>query len=374
MYVSSPTFARNIASQLLHTIFEIHCILLKFSAITVPHQYLMANLPTPIEQYKHHLSLLSSHSTEKKRDSLAYLTTFHTSRPVNNPLPIPVSLLLPELYPLILNGSNSVRAQLILLLRTIPPNDLEPHIEQLLLYTRTGITHIALDIRSSASEILQWAIESCPTEVISCPGGWVKTLKHVLSALAWRDPPPTPSNANGKQSGWTSIPAALDPAKQGNEGNFRVKLLNALASLLRAGLIPTPAPTNPTPSKWPFPLRHVECHMIPRVSNPYRRLNLFGPPRDEDGEMYPEREERQRVFDKRFRAAVEYNVENAKRVGGQYGRISAAIGGVVAEGMADFQPDTDLGFKRRRERGFPYMTDRRRSRSPRRDSIVRSRD
>ena len=310
----------------------------------------MTNIPTPIEQYNHHVSLLSSHSTEKKRDSLAYLTTFHNSRPVNNPLPIPISLLLPQLYPLILNGSNSVRVQLILLLRTLSPNDLEPHIEQLLLYIRTGVTHISLDIRSSASEILQWAIESCPTEVVSCPGGWVKTLKHVLTALAWHDPPPNPSNTHGRQSGWTSLPPALDPAKQGNEGNFRVKHLNALASLLRAGLIRAPTPTNLAPSKWPFPLRHVECHMIPRRSNPYRRLNLFGPPRDEEGGMYEEREERQRVFEKRFRTAVEYNVENAKKVGGLYGRISAAVGGVVAEGMEDFQPSTDLVLERRERR------------------------
>lgn len=323
-------------------------MLLTYSAIAVPHQYLMTKTPTPIEQYNHHVSLLSSHSTEKKRDSLAYLTTCHTTRPVNDPLPVPVSLLLPELYPLILNGSNSVRAQLILLLRTLSPNDLEPYIEKLLLYIRTGITHIVLDVRSSASEMLQWAIESCPMEVVSCPGGWVKTLKTVLIALAWHNPPPP--KTNGKQPGWSSLPPGLDPAKQGNEGNFRVKLLNALASLLRAGLIPDPAPPDPSPSKWPFPLHHVECHMIPRRSNPYRRLNLFGPPRDEEGEMYEEREERQRVFDKRFRAAVECNVENAKKVGGQYGRIAAAVGAVVAEGMKDFEPSADLVLTHQRKR------------------------
>lgn len=66
--------------------------------------------------------------------------------------------------------------------------------------------------------------------------------------------------------------------------------------------------------------------------------------------MYEEREERQRIFDKRFRAAVEYNVENAKKVGGLYGRISAAVGGVVAEGMEDFQPSTDLVLERRERR------------------------
>ena len=310
----------------------------------------MSKTPTPIEQYNHHLSLLSSHSTEKKRDSLAYLTTCHTTRPVNNPLPIPVSLLLPQLYPLILNGSNSVRAQLILLLRTLAPTDIEPHIEQLLLYIRTGITHIALDIRSSAAEMLQWAIESCPTEVVSCPGGWVKTLKHVLTALAWHPPPPTPSHTNKKPPGWSSLPPALDPTKQSNDSTFRTKLLSALTSLLRAGLLPPSTLPNPLPSKFPFPLRHVECHMIPRRSNPYRRLNLFGPPRDEEAGMYEEREERQRVFDKRFRKAVEWNVENAKKVGGQYGRIAAGVGGVVVEGMRDFEAATEFVLARRGRR------------------------
>ena len=66
--------------------------------------------------------------------------------------------------------------------------------------------------------------------------------------------------------------------------------------------------------------------------------------------MYEEREERQRVFDKRFRAAVEYNVENAKKVGGQYGRIAAVVGEVVAEGMKDFEPSADLVLTHQRRR------------------------
>ena len=90
--------------------------------------------------------------------------------------------------------------------------------------------------------------------------------------------------------------------------------------------------------------------MIPRRSNPYRRLNLFGPPRDEEAGMYEEREERQRVFDKRFRAAVEWNVENAKKVGGQYGRIAAGVGGVVAEGMRDSEVSADFVLERREKR------------------------
>ena len=226
-------------------------MLLTYSAIAVPHQYLMTKTPTPIEQYNHHVSLLSSHSTEKKRDSLAYLTTCHTTRPVNDPLPVPVSLLLPELYPLILNGSNSVRAQLILLLRTLSPNDLEPYIEKLLLYIRTGITHIVLDVHSSASEMLQWAIESCPMEVVSWPGGWVKTLKTVLIALAWHNPPPP--KTNGKQPGWSSLPPGLDPSKARKRRQFPSKIIKRPRLPPPRRPHPRSRPTRPIPKQMAIP-------------------------------------------------------------------------------------------------------------------------
>jgi pre-rRNA-processing protein IPI1 len=76
--------------------------------------------------------------------------------------------------------------------------------------------------------------------------------------------------------------------------------------------------------------------MIPLQSNPYAHLNLFGPGRDEEGEMYAERESRQRVFSHRFHASVEKGLCNAKREGGEAGRVAAVLEKVLAECMNDF--------------------------------------
>ena len=311
----------------------------KSKAIVLAHQSISTSAPTPSAQFFHHLSLLSSRSSTQRRDSLAHLTTAITSRPVNSSLPQPVSVLLPKLCPLILDESNGIRAQLLRLLRALPAQDVEAHISQVLLYIRAGLTHLAADIRSSATDVLLWAIETCPNELISCAGGWVKTLKCLLTVLHWHAPAPT-NGVNGRTSSsnaWTSTRApTLGTANA--EGKLPVKTLNALAAFLQAGLN-SAEEVEEVPSKWPFPLRHVECHMIPKRSNAFAHLNLFAAPRDEEGEMYVEREERQRIFHRRFYATVQSNVETARKEGGEAGRAAAGVGKALTEGMEGFEFD-----------------------------------
>lgn len=89
--------------------------------------------------------------------------------------------------------------------------------------------------------------------------------------------------------------------------------------------------------KWPFPLRYVEAHTLPNRSNGFAHLNLFAPPRDEESEMYPNREDRQRIFQKKFMAAVSRGIDAAKREGGEVGRAAAGVAKVLAEGMEGFE-------------------------------------
>jgi pre-rRNA-processing protein IPI1 len=78
-------------------------------------------------------------------------------------------------------------------------------------------------------------------------------------------------------------------------------------------------------------------HMIiPTRSNAFAHLNLFGSPRDEEGEMYIDREDRQRVFNRRFQAAVEKGTIEAKKEAGEAGRAAAILTKVLREGMKDF--------------------------------------
>lgn len=292
-------------------------------------------------QFSHHLSLLSSHSSSQRRDSLAYLTTATTSRPVDAPFPQPISLLLLKLNPLILDGSNSVRSQLLKFLGNLPSREISPHIGHTLLYIRAGLTHLAADIRSSATDLLLWAIGTCPSELVSCAGGWVKTLKCLLTVLHWHATSATPSKGAATGANAWSSSRAPTLGKQGSEGRLPVKTLNVLAAFLSAGLkdeYDTGA-GGMYDHKWPIPLRFVEAHMLPNRSNAFAHLNLFGPPRDEESEMYVNQGERQRIFQKKFQAIVSSGVEVAKREGGEVGRAAAGVAKALAEGMQGFELD-----------------------------------
>ena len=301
------------------------------TAIVVTQQSLTTAAPSLSSQFSHHLSLLTSRSDSQRRDSLSYLTTVVAARPVNTPLQQPVSVILPSLLPLLLDGNNNVRSELLKLLRSLPPNDVEDHVSQLLLYIRAGMTHLAADIRSSSIDVLGWVLEVAGQELVSCAGGWVKTLKCFLAMLGW------PNEVMA--AAWSTSKASF--GKGSSEGKVLVKNLNILASFLRTGLVPVDESQDPTlVSK--FPLWHVQYQLLPRRSNCYAHLNLFGPPRDEESEVYEDREARQRVFHARFQRAIETALEADKREGGEVGRAAASVKKVLVEGMDGFEQEEDI--------------------------------
>jgi len=232
--------------------------------------------------------------------------------------------MLPSLLPLILDGNSNVRTQLLKLLRTLPRNDVEDHVAQLLPYIRAGMTHLAADIRVSAVEILSWMVEAAGEQVVSCAGGWIKTLNCFLSVLGWH---------TEESSRWSSNRASF--GKSGSQGRPMVKVLGALAEFLEAG-IGQPSANDESAgaeynSSWPFPLSCTGQHMISDSSAPYAYLNLFGQPRDEEGEMYETREDRARVFASRFLPAIQRGVKSAREEGGELGRASSGVSKVLKE-------------------------------------------
>ncbi|KAF4152352.1 hypothetical protein CNMCM6069_002212 [Aspergillus lentulus] len=74
--------------------------------------------------------------------------------------------------------------------------------------------------------------------------------------------------------------------------------------------------------------------MVPQATAPFAHLNLFGQPRDEEGEMYETREDRYRVFENRFLGAVQRGLEGARSEGGEVGRASAGVSKVLKEAIA----------------------------------------
>ncbi|KAJ5608724.1 Pre-rRNA-processing protein ipi1 [Penicillium herquei] len=308
----------------------------KSKAIVLNQQSLQLTAPSSNSQFTHHLSLLSSKSDTQRRDSLAHLTTSIASRPVNSPLPQPVSVMLPSLLPLLLDASNNVRTQLLKLLRTLPHSDVEDHVLQLLPYVRAGMTHLAPDIRVSAVEILSWLVESAGEQVVSCAGGWIKTLNCFLSVLGWH---------TDESAKWSSTRASF--GKSGSKGKPMVKVLGALAEFLDAGVGEPGASAGVNgdqngndasgSSAFPFPLSGTEHHMISASGAPYAYLNLFGQPRDEEGEMYETREDRYRVFATRFLPAVDRGLKSAREEGGELGRAASGVTKVL-KGALSYGP------------------------------------
>lgn len=186
------------------------------------------------------------------------------------------------------------------------------------------MTHLAMDIRSSSMDILNWVLDVAGSDIVSCVGGWVKTLNCFLAVLGW----PNEEQA----ASWTSTQASF--GKSGSESKALIKSLNTMASFLRAGLETKSTSNHPGST---FPLWHVRQHMLPERSNCFVHLNLFGPPRDEESEMYEDREDRQRVFHKRFQKAIEKGLDGARREGGELGRAAAGIQKVLVDGMGGYE-------------------------------------
>ncbi|KAK2744137.1 rRNA processing protein [Myotisia sp. PD_48] len=280
-------------------------------------------------QFSHSLSLLTSKSDAQRKESISYLTTAIASRPVNSPLPQPVGVILPALFPLILDGSTGVRNQLLKLLNTIPKADIEGHATSFLPYVRAGMTHLAADIRLSSVEILSWLLSVAGVEVVSCAGGWVKTLNCFLSLLGWH---------TEESSKWSSNRASF--GKVGTEGKPMVRILQALTEFLRAGITIT-RETETLDGKHVsssagamFPLRQVNHHLISDSSSPFAYLDLFSYVKSEEGEMYDSQEDRLNIFTQLFQKPVERGVEAARKDGGETGRASAGITRVISEAVA----------------------------------------
>ena len=270
------------------------------------------------------MSLLNHKSDTQRKESLAYLTTAIASIPPGTPLPQPPSVILPAVQRLILDGSNAVRLQLLKLLQSLPDGDIAGHSDQLLLHTRAGMTHLASDIRVFALDVLEWLLSVAGDEVVSCAGGWVKMLKCFLGLLGWQ------SEVAGK---W-STPKSF--GKAGADAKVQAKQMSALAQFLKAGLAPPQTTVKPTTGGLSFPLWQTEHHLVSERSNAYAHLNLFGAARDEDAEMFEDREDRQRVFHTRAEAAIVAGLEQATKGGGELGRAAAQLKKAVKEGMADY--------------------------------------
>lgn len=213
--------------------------------------------------------------------------------------------------PLILDSSSGVRSQLERLLRALPDQDIRDHISKMLPYVRATMTHLSQDIRRSAIDLLSWLLESAGNELVSCPGGWVKTLECCSLLLNWK------SLTTGET--WSSSKSSFRTNSQAI-----ARVLQIVGQLLSVGLLGSEDSKENVRGDGAT-LCHFEHHRIPARSNAYSYLHLFGQPSDDDGQTLEDVEERQLVFNHRFRETFTIGIDGAKKEGGDIGRIAGQL-------------------------------------------------
>lgn len=250
---------------------------------------------------------------------MAYITNQLSANRPNNP--VGTSAVLAKLLPLMSDGSASVRTQLLKLFRALPPSEIGPAAEKILMYVRGGMTHLSNDIRNDTLNVLEWVLEVAGEEAVSCPGGWLKTLNSFSSMLGWN-----PSVGSAMTSkGWTTASKATLGVKKGPEA--QAKQIQVLAKFLQTGFRPEPPVCYNPRAYWD------NLYRLPGTPNAFAYLNLFGIPRDEESEMYPDRLSRQRVFDAKWRAAISAGMDSARKEGGTVGRAAATLDKALAAGL-----------------------------------------
>ncbi|KAK4226669.1 putative Pre-rRNA-processing protein ipi-1 [Podospora fimiseda] len=297
----------------------------KSKSITVNQQSLShASLPFP-DQFKQHLSLcISAKSDSARRDALAYITN-HISSPGHG---VGIPQILTKLLPLLTDTSVPVRTQLLKLLSSLPPTSIPPHVIQILLYIRSGLTHLSPSVRLTALSALEWLLSAAGPATVSCAGGWLKTLTSFSSMMGWNPSVSTAMATKGWSVGIKPVLLGKHNTKKG-EPEAKARQLEVLAKFIAEGL-----KEEVVESEFEEEAYRNNLYRLPTTPNPFAYLNLFGIPRDEENEMYLDRESRLRVFDAKWRAVIEKGKEDARKEGGAVGRAAAALhralnGGIV---------------------------------------------
>lgn len=300
----------------------------KARSISVLQQSLATNAPSTVVQFNHHLALLGHKSEQQRLQSLGHLTgVLHACKENGVELPQPASVIVGKVQPLVRDPSGAVRAQVVKLLKCLPERDVIAHAEGLLLWVRLGMTNLSAPVRMGALDVLEWLCDVAGQEVVSCPGGWTKTLKCFGGILGW-DAPATVVSKDGKSS-WTSTQNSS--TKGTMDSKLLLKTLTVLTLFLHNGLLPPSQDEADSEdaelAACAFPLWHVKQHMLPvhlGASNPYAYLDLFGAPKEEEGTAYEDWEERAIYFNDKWRKSFEDGVMKVVREGGGVGR--AAVG------------------------------------------------
>ncbi|KAK6358578.1 rRNA processing protein [Orbilia blumenaviensis] len=314
----------------------------KAKAIVVGHQSLNTAAPTIQSQLKHNLTLLNHHAYTTRRDSLAHIASVLSSSSVSTP-PISYSILLPALAPLIVDLTGPVRAQLLTLLNNhtksrdprqdaiIPVDAIRMHTPRFLLYIHSAMTHISAEIRADSTNFLSWLLDVVGEEAVRGAKGWGKTLKCWIVLLGWES----------AKSGRTARGSTIEFSDPGKNKKATLQHLGVLKQFLYTGMVEEEAQISDFEMRdrdLLLPHQYSDVYMMPKTSNVYGYLNIFGIPAEntseEDAEGSSEDcDSRRRVVKNVFEGSIRTGLQARLQEGGEVGRAAGAVLKILDKGL-----------------------------------------
>lgn len=279
----------------------------------VLNQQINAEAPSLNAQFLHHVSLLSSRTDGQRKESLAYLASAIPSEiTAHQSLPLPTGALIEKAMPLMLDPSTGVRSNIVKMIEALPVSEMADQVSKMLPYVRAAMTHLSQEIRTTALDVLRTLLECAGKDLVSCAGGWTKTLECCATLLNWKHLASTET--------WTTSKTSFR-----SDTKLIVRIMQVTQQLLSVGLLDEGANVEVHVSAACFPCWHFWHHTVPTKSDAYATLGLFGRSSDDDSRILDDREERLILFNERFKSDFLQGVQGAKMEGGDIGRVAGQL-------------------------------------------------
>ncbi|MCJ1467218.1 rRNA processing protein [Pseudocyphellaria aurata] len=286
-------------------------------AIVVHQQSLREDEPSKSDLISKQITSLNSQNDKKRREALTYLKNLPVAELSDA---IQTEGLLPKLLQLTLVVNHQVRREAVVVLSLIPPEQAAEYVEQMLPFVRAGLTHLAANIAATSLELLDWLIKSCGEQLVSCRGGWVKTLKCFLVMLRW--------TSEAKTSGWV-----FNRSSVGKQASSLARCLQVLAAFLETGLRRPKEDCAKVPI---FPIVSTLGTISPTATaTTFSYLDLFGEVPDNDNAECNDVDTRKRVVAESFQIPLGKGLAALLEDGGHVGAAAWQAVENLQMGMTD---------------------------------------
>lgn len=276
----------------------------------------------------------TSRAEAQRREALARLTHRCAATP---PTSSEAMQLLDALPPLMSDRDAGVRTQLLKLLRTIPPGLLRQGrggVERILGFVRAAMTDMSSTVRADAMGFLEWLLDARADLVLSCPGGWPKTLRTFIVLLGWSGYVSGVSSSSSSASaaddkGWTSAPRTTFGADR--SGTAYARQIGTLTRFVTAGLKQL--------SLQPREPNYYWDHLwgMPKGPYPYAHLQLHL--QDEYSRQYLDEDMRRDFFRRHMMGGMLKAAEETRKEAGAAGRAAGVLVKAIMDGMGQYLDD-----------------------------------